>query len=154
VFQSLFFSESRSFTRPLFCFFVPDLDGYAGQPIQIFLFCSFCSRSGSRFLRRRTYKNKRHTRGDAHTRTPWTPIQKPEEVVADALVVYPITEMKSSLRSSRGISPRAWRHGGRLPLRIRERLTSLLFAEGRTFMTTGTKSYATACRSRQVCQEH
>jgi len=35
VFQSSFFSESRSFTRPLF---FPDLDRLAGQPIQIFFF--------------------------------------------------------------------------------------------------------------------
>jgi hypothetical protein len=46
--QSSFFSESRSFTRPLFCFFVLDLDRLAGQPIQIFfaikIFVLFCSR--------------------------------------------------------------------------------------------------------------
>ena len=51
AFQSSFFSESRSFTRPLFWFFVPDLDRLAGQPIQIFFVFSFCSRSGSRFFR-------------------------------------------------------------------------------------------------------
>ena len=39
-FQSSFFSESRSFSRPLFCFFVLNLDPLAGQPIQIF-FCFF-----------------------------------------------------------------------------------------------------------------
>ena len=50
AFQSSFFSESRSFTRPLFCFFVPDLDRLAGQRIQIFFVFSFCSRSGSRFF--------------------------------------------------------------------------------------------------------
>jgi hypothetical protein len=36
LFQSSFFSESRSFSRPLFCFFVLNLDPLAGQPIQIF----------------------------------------------------------------------------------------------------------------------
>ena len=41
VFQSSFFSESKSFTRLLFCSFVPDLDWLAGQPIQIFLFFLF-----------------------------------------------------------------------------------------------------------------
>jgi hypothetical protein len=43
AFQSSFFSESRSFTKPLFCCFVPNLDRLAGQPIQIFVFFSFCS---------------------------------------------------------------------------------------------------------------
>ncbi len=46
--QSSFFSESRLFTRWLFCFFVPDLDWLAGQPIQIFfaiqIFVLFCFR--------------------------------------------------------------------------------------------------------------
>jgi hypothetical protein len=46
--QSSFFSESKSFTRPLFWFFVPDLDRLAGQLIQIFfaiqIFVLFCSR--------------------------------------------------------------------------------------------------------------
>ncbi len=50
--QSSFFSESRTFTRPLFCFFVPDLDWLAGQPIQIFfaiqIFVLFCSIKSSR----------------------------------------------------------------------------------------------------------
>ncbi len=50
AFQSLFFSESRSFTWPLFCFFVPDLDWLAGQLIQIFFVFSLCFRSGSRFF--------------------------------------------------------------------------------------------------------
>ncbi len=46
--QSFFFSKSRLFTRPFFCFFVPDLNRLAGQPIQIFfaiqIFVLFCSR--------------------------------------------------------------------------------------------------------------
>ncbi len=47
--QSSFFSKSRSFTREAsFCFFVPDLDRLAGQPIQIFfaiqIFVLFFSR--------------------------------------------------------------------------------------------------------------
>ncbi len=46
--QSSFFSKSRSFTKPLFGYFVPDLDRLAGQPIQIFfaiqIFVLFCSR--------------------------------------------------------------------------------------------------------------
>jgi hypothetical protein len=45
--QGSFFSKSRSFTRPLFCFFVPDLDRLAGQLIKIFfaiqIFVLFCS---------------------------------------------------------------------------------------------------------------
>jgi hypothetical protein len=46
--QSSVFGESRSFTRPLFCVFVKNLDRLAGQPIQIFhpvqIFVLFCSR--------------------------------------------------------------------------------------------------------------
>jgi hypothetical protein len=34
--QSSVFGESRSFTRPLFCVFVKNLDRLAGQPIYIF----------------------------------------------------------------------------------------------------------------------
>jgi hypothetical protein len=52
AFQSSFFSESRSFTRPLFCFFVPDLDRLAGQPFLFFLFVPDLDPDFFDFLRR------------------------------------------------------------------------------------------------------
>jgi hypothetical protein len=85
-----------------------------------------------------------------HILAPWTPIAKPEEVVLDALGVSPTTEMTSSSMLLKSISRKACRLGGGLLLCISESLWSRLFVGGRTFGTIGTRSTATACRSRKV----